>query len=147
MVPPPLRVSLLTLRNTIQCLLSLSLQSARFGDATRVPFTVNVTLDLHRATEGDELQQVVPALGDEHDGRLCRGARRFPCLFQSLRVIVPSIATGTVMVETEHALRRWRRQRPAPGSGGGFAGTRAAQVARAVRRGVVARACNLENAG
>ena len=47
MVPPPSRVSLLTLRNTIQSLLSLSLQSALFGDATSVPFTVTVTVDLH----------------------------------------------------------------------------------------------------
>ena len=47
MVPPPLTMSLWTLLNTIQSLLSLSLQSALFGDATSVPFTVSVTLDLH----------------------------------------------------------------------------------------------------
>lgn len=47
MEPRPWTVSLSTLRNTIQCLRSLSLQSALLGDATRVPFTVTATRDLH----------------------------------------------------------------------------------------------------
>jgi hypothetical protein len=60
---------------------------------------------------------------------------------------VPPVATCAVAVEAERALV-CHCQRPAPGRGGGSAGTRAAQVARAVRRGVVARACNLlESAG
>jgi len=61
----------------------------------------------------------------------------------SLGVVVPPIAAGAVAVEAEHALRR---RRPAPGRGGGSAGTRAAHVGCAVRRGVDAHAC-LESAG
>jgi len=59
---------------------------------------------LARATEGDELEQVAPAVGDEHDGRPWRGARRLPRLLQRRRVVVPPVATGAVAVEAEHAL-------------------------------------------
>jgi hypothetical protein len=102
---------------------------------------------LARAAEGEELQQVTPAVRDEHDGRPWRGARRLPRHFQRPRVIVPPVATGTVAVDAVHAALRCL-QRPSPGRGGGSAGARAVQVAvRAVSRAVIARSCSLKNAG
>jgi hypothetical protein len=99
---------------------------------------------LARATEGEELQQVAPAGRDEHDGRPWRGARRLPRHFQRPRVIVPPVATGTVAVEAEHALRC--RRRSSPGRGRRSAGDRPVQVAvRAVSR--AARSCSLKDAG
>ena len=102
---------------------------------------------LARALESDKLEQVVPAVWDEHDGRSWRGARRLPRPGQRLRVVVAPIATGAVAVDAEHALRRRRRQRPAPGSGGGSIGARAVQVVCAVSRVVIARSCSLKSAG
>ena len=40
---------------------------------------------LARAAEGDDLEQVAPAVGDEHDGRPRRGARRPPRPGESAR--------------------------------------------------------------
>ena len=67
-----------------------------------------------RAVEGDELEQVAPATGDEHDGRPRRGARRLPRPGERLRVVVPPVAAAAVAVEGEHA----RAQRPGPGGPG-----------------------------